>query len=217
MRRLLLLGFVVLVLPGCPWFIPRYTTLDPEVDLTKKTLLVVPFSDTDNTYFASQDGNALAGLVIREVSTGAKKARLVDPEELRRLFPGRDLESVGWQNVGQAVGADYVLVGHIESFRLKDSGSPNLYMGTIVLRLKVVNAADGSVVWSAAPPDTRYRWSASGHPTVGTSILDISEEAMRQGTLAWTSRQIGDVFCPRRITTAEAKRRERVRGRMLGP
>ena len=90
-------------------------------------------------------------------------------------------------------------------------------MGTIVLRLKVVDAVDGSVVWSAAPPDTRYRWSASGHATVGTSILDISEEGMRQGTLGWTSRQIGDVFCPRRITMAEAKRRERVRGQMLGP
>ena len=217
MRRLLLLGFVVLVLPGCPWFIPRHTTLDPEVDLTEKTLVVVPFSDADNSYFAYQDGNDLAGLVIREVSAGAPEAHLVDPEEVRRLFPGRDLEAVGWQNVGQAVGADYVLVGHIESFRLKDPGNPNLYMGTIVLRLKVVNVADGLVVWSAAPQDTKYRWSASGHSTVGTSILDISEEGMRLGTLVWASRQIGDVFCPRRITIAEARRRERIRGRMLGP
>ena len=206
----------MLVLPGCPWFIPRYRTVDPEVDLTRKALLVVPFSDAENTYCASRNGDALARLVVGEVQAGAAKARLVDPEEVRRRFAGRDLEVVGWQNVGQAVGADYVLVGHIEEFRLKDPGNPNLYMGTIVLRLRVVKVADGSVVWSA-PPDTRYRWSASGHIDVGTPIVDISEEAMRQGTLAWAARQIGDVFCPRRISVAEARRRERVRGRMLGP
>lgn len=220
MRRVWLLGLVglvVVVLPGCPWFIPPYAWIEPEVDVSDKALLVVPFSDAENSYFASADGNLLAQMVIEEVRRGAPKTRLVDPEEVRRLFTGRELEAVGWKTVAQAVGADYVLVGRIDTLSLRDPGNPNLYLGTVALALKVVAAADGSIVWSATPAEARYRWSATGHPDVGTPVFDVTEEQVRRNTLLLAARRIGDVFCRRRVTRAAAQRRQRAPVRMLRP
>jgi len=103
MRPLCLL-VLLLLLPGCPWFISPYETIPPEVDVAEKSLLVIPFSDAEHTYLASEDGRVLADLISREVRAGAKEVRLVDVDELRRLFTGRQLEAVGWKTVGQAVG-----------------------------------------------------------------------------------------------------------------
>ena len=217
MRRLLLLGLVIVALPGCPLFISPYVTVEPEVNLKGKTLLVIPFSDAENTYFASRDGEALASMVIQEVRRGAKRARVVDPDEVQRLFPGQDPEAVGWQRVGQAVGADYVLVGHIDTLTVRDPKDPNLYMGTLAVRLKVVDTVDGSLVYSVVPPESRYRWSASGHPDIGMSDFDISEEQVRANTLALGTRRIGDIFCPRKIPRGEYQRRQRNRVRMIAP
>jgi len=217
MRRFLLLGLVMVALPGCPLFIPPYVTVEPEVDLKDKTLLVVPFSDAENTYFASPDGVALASMITQEVRRGAKKARVVDPAEVQRLFPGKDLETVGWQRVGQAVGADYVLVGHIDTFSVRDPKDPNLLMGTIAVRLKVVDTVDGSLVYSLMPPESRYRWSASGRADIGMSVFDVSEGQVRANTLAFATRQIGDIFCTRRITRGESERRRKSRPRMINP
>ena len=116
---------------------------------------------------------------------------------------------------GASRGADYVLVGHIESFTLQDPGNPNLYVGTIRLRLKVVDTLDGSLVWSSAPPEAVYRWTASGHPDVPTPIFDIDAEDVRWGTLRYAARRLGHVFSPRRITRAEAQRRRRPRDQMM--
>ncbi len=217
MRRLLLLALVIVALPGCPLFISPYVTVPPEVNLKRKTLLVIPFSDAENTYFASPDGDALASMVIQEVRRGAKKARVVDPDEVQRLFPGRDLKAVGWQRVGQAVGADYVLVGHIDTLSVRDPRDPNLLIGTIAVRLKVVDTVDGLLVYSAVPPDSRYRWSASGHADIGMSVFDISEAQVRAQTLAFATRRIGDIFCPREITRGEYERRQQAGPRMLAP
>ena len=217
MRRVFLLVVAGVLLSGCSWLIPPYVWIEPPVDVSGKALLVVPFADAEHGYFDSPEGNLLARMVVEEVRRGEPKARLVDPQEVRRLFPGKDLEAVGWKAVGQAVGADYVLAGRIETFTLRDPGNPNLYLGTIALSLKVVDTTDGSVVWSATPAEARYRWSATGHPDIGTPVFDVTEAEVRQKTLLLAAQHMGDIFCRRKVTRAEAQRRRRPRVRMLEP
>ncbi len=205
MTRLCVLVLVLLlvVLPGCPWLIDPYVWVDPEVEVAGKTLLVVPFSDGESTYFASEDGNSLTALIGRQVATRSPKARLADADEVRRLYDGRELETVGWKTVGQDVGADYVLVGHVVSFTLKDSPTSNLYAGTIKLRLKVVDAADGAVVWLSGPPESTYRWTGVGDPEHGIPVFDISAEQVRLQTLRLAANNVADVFCVRKMTRAQ--------------
>jgi len=80
-----------------------------------------------------------------------------------------------------------------------------------------VDTADGTVVWSSTPAESRYRWSASGHPDVGTPIFDISEEQVQRATLQLAARRIGDIFCPRSVTRAQYQRGQRPRVRMISP
>jgi len=217
MRRVPVLAPVLLVLLGCTALIPAHVTIEPKVNLAKKTLLVVPFSDSQHAYFDSRDGTDLAQLVIREVRQGAPKAKVVELDELRRLYGGQDLGSLGWQTVGEALGADYVLVGRINSFALRDPRAPNFLLGNIVLELKVVSVADGSVVLSPLPSETTYRWSESGDADIGTPEFDTTPDRVRQGTLEEAAQRIGDYLCPREVTQAEASRRKHPGGQMLAP
>ena len=207
----------MLFLTGCPWLIEPYVWVEPEVDVAKKTLLIVPFSDSKNTYCGSEDGNLLAQLISRQVRERSERTRIVDVDELGRLFTGRELESVGWKTVGQTLAADYVLVGHIESFTLKDSPESNLYVGTLKLTLKVVDTEDGAAVWSASPPDSSYRWTGAGDPDHGIPIFDVSEEEVRLNTCRLAARRVADVFCPRRMSRAqhERYRRQQRRGESI--
>jgi hypothetical protein len=161
----------------------------------------VPFSDAEDTYLGSADGNALAGLIIREIRKREPDAVVVDPDRLRAMYSGEDLEKVGWSAVGQSLHADYVLVGNILSFRLRDPGNPNLYRSTLKLKLKVVDAADGSVVWSADGPDATYRW-----PSVSMTVFDSTPEQFRHQALVDAARQIANVFCEQRLTRAQYQR-----------
>jgi hypothetical protein len=217
MRGVPVLAPVLLVVLGCTALIPARVTIEPKVNLAKKTLLVVPFSDSEHAYFDSPDGVGLAELIIREVRQGAPKARVVELDELHRLYGGQDLEAVGWKTVGAAVGAEYVLVGRIVSFTLRDPRTRNLLLGDIVLELKVVSVADGSVVFSPVRSETSFRWSETGDPDTGTPDFDTTPEKIRQGTLQEAGRRISDFFCARRIGQAQYLGRRRTRGQMLAP
>jgi len=217
MQRVPVLAPILLVLLGCGLFVPTHVTVEPRVKLAKKTIVVVPFSDSRHAYFASPDGTELAQLIIREVRQGAPKATVVELDELRRLYGGQDLGSLGWQTVGAALGADYVLVGRINSFTLRDPRSPGFLLGNIALEVKLVMVADGSVVLSPPLSETTYDWSETGSPEIGTPEFDTTPEKTRQGTLQEAARRIGDFLCPRQVTQAEAIRRQHSGGRMLSP
>jgi hypothetical protein len=162
MQKALALALSLVLLPGCGIFVPAYVNVKPRVDLAKKTLLVVPFSDPEHAYFDSADGVELAELIIGEVRQGAPKVRLVELDQLRRLYAGQDLESVGWTTVGAAVKADCIMVGRIVSFTVRDPRNPNFLLGNLTLDLKVIRVADGSVIFSPARSETSFRWSETG-------------------------------------------------------
>jgi len=197
---------VLLFLPGCPWFVDPYVEIEPQVPVVKKTVVVVPFSDAENTYFSSEDGNVLARLVVREIRKREPGAKIVDIDQLRAMYSGEELESVGWSAVGQSVRADYVLVGNIESFTLTDTGNANLYRSTLRLRLKVIETTNGTVVWSASHPDATYRW-----PQVAVPVFDSTPEEFRAGALADAAQRVGNVFCRQTLSRADYARRTRTR------
>jgi hypothetical protein len=218
MHKAVALALSLVLLPGCGIFVEPYVTIEPKVNLAKKKrLLVVPFSDSQHLYFDSADGVELAELIIGEVQAGVPKARLVELEELRRLYGGQDLESVGWTTVGQALGADYVLVGRINSFTLRDPRTPNFLLGNLTLDLRVVSVADGSVVFRPPRSETVFRWSETGDPEIGTPEFDTTPEKIRQGTLELAARRISDYFCRRQVNRTEWLRRQHRGRQMLSP
>jgi hypothetical protein len=216
MHKAVALALSLVLLPGCGIFVEPYVNIEPKVNLAKKkTLLVVPFSDAEHASFASADGVELAELIIREVQAGAPKARLVELEDLRRLYGEQDLEAVGCTTVGQALGADYVLVGRIESFTVRDPRAPNFLLGHLTLDLKVVSVADGSTFFRPPRSETVFRWSETGDPEIGTPDFDTTPEKIRQGTLELAARRISDYFCRRQINRTEWERRQHRSGQML--
>gem|GEM_PF-5951321 len=135
---LLALAFLLLLLSGCS------STLPARVSLKGKRVLVIPFAQSPAREFDSTLGRELAANVSALASVAVPKALgVVDFRDAERLMPRSRTESVDWIRLAQAMKADFVLLGEIQDYRLREPKNLTTRQGTLVVSYRVLDVAKG--------------------------------------------------------------------------
>ena len=163
----------VLLLTGCPG--PETVTVKPAYTIGPRSVVVIPFKDRMHTYCESRDGVDLAMAVTGELRKRGAATNVRPAGQVKALFPGQDLEVVGWATVGRKLGADLVLTGNLQRFTLRDPGHILLRRGTCILNLFVYEVKTGNIVYME-------QGLSAYEPEFGPPIADsdISEEELRR-------------------------------------
>lgn len=191
-----LLAATALALAGCPLAqlgvvagtrlaSDDYVVMKPQYKIEDKRIVVVPFSDRTQTHYASRDGIDLATYVIGELVRQSAAQNIQDDSAVRQTFAGKDVATVGWDKVAEAAGAQLVLTGRIETFRLKDPGHIMVLRGTCILQAFIYDAKTKTIV-HRIPRLEVYVPETGG----GIAEHDIDPEQLRARLLAATAAKI---------------------------
>ena len=167
---------------GARLFTPDTVTHKAEFEVGTRPIVVIPFRDAAKTYYESGDGLDLATAVAGELVLRKAATRVVSDEGVRREFAGQDLERVGWAEVGKAAGAQLVLTGDIDTFRLKDPGVIGMLRGYCKVNVRVYDIATNTPVYAAQGVETY--WPEYG---AGVAASDKDPQTLRNELLARTA------------------------------
>lgn len=142
-------AFLILPLMALTGCFMTGRTIEARVPMAGKRLLIIPFAQGERLEFDSRIGRELAEKVGTLVSReGPKKSAVVDSREAERLLPAVRNRNTDWRKLAAALKADYLLLGEIRDYRLRDKGALTSWRGTMVLDYRVVDVAKGSTVIS---------------------------------------------------------------------
>lgn len=137
-RSLVLPLVLVVSLAGCA----SGSALPPRVALKGKRVLVIPFGEGERRAFSSDLGRQLAlGISAVITSYAPKKCAVLDFRDVERLAedPGVD-----WRAVGVAAKADFLVLGSIREYRLREPKDLTTRRGTLAVEYRVLDVAAGS-------------------------------------------------------------------------
>ena len=129
-----LVPLALLVLaPGCG----SNDIIDPIYEIpSERSLVVVPFkAEGFEKGYDSPLGIELADRVTKNLQ-GKAEFKVKPQDELLALFDQQgDARQLGAREIAEKTGADYVLLGDVRSWQLRDPGSVNLLRGTSAVTL----------------------------------------------------------------------------------
>jgi len=127
---------LALSLAGC-----SASAVPARVSLEGKRILVIPFGEGDRRPFSSDLGRQLAlGVSAVIASDPPKKCILLDFRDAERL--AKDPE-VDWRALGAAAKADYLVLGSVREYRLREPKDLTTRRGTLVVEYRVLDVATG--------------------------------------------------------------------------
>ena len=140
-----------LLLAGCG-------THPASVPIEGKRILVIPFSEGARPPFESRLGRELAvGISAVILDERLENAAILDFRDVEGLAKGTDVD---WRAVGVAAKADYLLIGNIREYRLREPKDLTTRRGTLAVEYRVLDVATGADVLLVPmrtfhyPPDT---------------------------------------------------------------
>ncbi len=203
-RRLAMILLVLcLAVPpmGCPvaavaarLAMPDTTTIKAEYTIGQQTIVVIPFRDPAKTYFESNDGLDIATAVEGELVARKAAVNVRSAGPIREKFAGQNLDVAGWAEVGRSAGADLVMVGDIQEFRLKDPGAINLFHGYSRLGIRLIDVKTGCVVYASPAIETWCPDFGSATYAPGIPAADTTPERVRRGLISATAMKVGQKF-----------------------
>ncbi len=200
MTRLTAFGLILLAIStsGCSIFglLYREKFVDPDYDLTDRKVVIIPFKDMRKWYFEVPEGRDLAtGIAARLASEGD-----VEPVGGKEVHEAvwDNVDEVDWAEVGELVGADYVLYGTIREFRNNAKGVVGVMRGRLRLDVSVWDVKLDKLAYQA-PIETIYPEDIeSGDIMVS---MEQNERELRIKLFGKAIRKIGAMFCGEWVDT----------------
>jgi len=183
--RLMGLGLLALLACGCEEWLGLTYSRPSMVRLGKGSVVVLPFATPGRRYFESEVGRTFSHVVAELIREGCPTARVVDCDGLPEQIEGQSLDQVPIADIGNALGADYVVIGEIHELRSKDPGSYKVLKGTIVVSARVIESRTGSVIWQIMKRTSHYPHLVAGEmvPAETMNPEEVVLKVMREG--AW--------------------------------
>ncbi len=185
---------LALPLAGCS------KTLPARINLKGKRLLVIPFAQGPAREFDSTFGRDLADATSGAVRSSPlpKGAAVLDFRDAERLMPRGRTESPDWPRLGAALKADYLLLGEVKLYQLRDPKALTTRRGTLIVAYRVLDVAHASYALLVPsrtfyfppqkPGDTEFAF--------GTDSFAKAEE-IAGGLLATAARGLAEEFYER--------------------
>ncbi len=171
-------GALALVPCGCEDLFGTVKRPKGFLNLGSDTLLILPFATPNRKYFESEVGKAFSLVIVDLVRQGCRAAKVLDFDAVSAAVPGQDIAQVPFAELGQSVGARYVVVGEIHEVRGKDPKSYRVFRGTMVISARAIDVRTGAVAWRLSQQEYNYPRLA-----IGESIpapIDNEEEVIRR-------------------------------------
>lgn len=112
--------------------------VEPRIPTFGKKIAIIPFREKDLYYCESRLGMQMATLVTQIIVKEAFDMKVVNPAPCEPLLKDRDPDKIDWSEIAKKLKADYVLTGHITTFRSKDPRKDvGFYRGEMVIQVKV--------------------------------------------------------------------------------
>ncbi|MBM4039359.1 MAG: hypothetical protein FJ290_12670 [Planctomycetes bacterium] len=148
------------------------------LNLGTDTVLILPFATPNRKYYESEVGKAFSLIIVDLVREGCRMAKVLDYDALTAAVPGQDIAQVPFPDLGQSVGARYVVVGEVHELRGKDPKSFGVFRGKMVISARVIDVRTAAVAWRLTQQEYYYPRLA-----IGESIpapIDDEEEVVRR-------------------------------------
>ncbi len=144
---------------------------------------------TDDGVGSDANGILLARYVRALLNEKVKEIKLVRQEEIDQWIDGQNITGREYAQIGQGVGADYVVAIDMLNLKLKDGAT--LYRGVSDLTLSVYDIKkSGQVVFRKVLPQFSY-------PTMaGASTLETDETKFRRIYLTRVAQRLARHFYP---------------------
>ncbi|HPD15583.1 MAG TPA: hypothetical protein PLE19_11560 [Planctomycetota bacterium] len=179
------LGLLTLVACGCEEWLGLTYGRPGIVRLGRGSVVVLPFATPGRKYFESEVGRRFSHVVADLIREGCPAARVIDCDGLPETIEGQSLDQIPIADIGNALGADYVVIGELHELRSKDPGSYRVLKGTIVVSARVFESRSGSVIWQIMKRTSHYPHLVAGEqvPAETTNEEEVILKVMREG--AW--------------------------------
>ena len=187
----LLPASLLMVLCGCVDGVvgnPRYETVEREVNIDGKKVVVVPFRDVQDIYFESVDGNELTERVGHQMRIHLPKTKFVSALPIRKKYGPVELEVVPVEQLGEVVRADLVLVGNLKEFSTQEPKTTGILRGTCRVELDLYDVAQKRSIWRRS---LTLHYPERG---VGVPSTDTTPEKIREGLTKLTADAIAKRF-----------------------
>jgi hypothetical protein len=182
-------SLIFLVFAGCV----TDRMIEPSFDTVDKKIVFVPFCERDLYYFESAEGMRISALLAAVVSRKSDDLKVVDVAPAAPLIKGKNPDTINWQEVGKAVGADYVVLGFIKTLRAKDSLHVNCYKGVFNAEITVIQTATGKEVMRedvfATYPSGRFQQEV-------LSVVETTEDEVLQKVKERGVAKMAEFFYP---------------------
>ena len=169
---------------------PDTTTMKAEYTIGTQSVVVIPFRDSAKGYFESNDGIDLAEVVTGELVSRKAAVNVRSCGPVRAKYAGQNLELIGWPEVANAAGADLVLLGDIQEFRLKDPGALNLFHGYSRIGIRIIDAKKNCVVYQSPVIETWCPDFGTATYAPGIPAADTTPERVRRGLISATAMKV---------------------------
>jgi hypothetical protein len=156
MKRTLpaLLAVIMVSISGCALF--GKDTVKPSFPTEGKKIAIVPFAFGGEDFFESKLGIKMAREVQNLVQSKSSDLTFVSPEPLAEILMEHNVEDIDWNEAGRVLKADYVLLGIIRTFTLKDPKVIGLLRGNVEVEIKLFDVVHGGKVILAKPVQHKY-------------------------------------------------------------
>jgi len=177
------------VVAGARLSMPDTYAVKAEYEIGPRSIVVIPFRDERHTYCESSDGTDLATAVVGELISRKAATNVRSASNVQDLFPGQDLERVGWTQVGKKLGAQLVLVGDIQTFALRDPKTIGIQRGTCRFNYAVYDVEKNTIAYSCRGLEVYV-------PEYGAGVADgdVDSEKLRAALLSSTAMKVVQKF-----------------------
>ncbi len=181
--------------------LPAGCTTGPTTDVPRKyrpygTLAILPLVQRDLPFRALDPRNR-HGAAIAELARGAlaeelarEGTTLLDPRALQQRLQSRDTEGEPLADLAKAAGCDWLVIGTIDQFSLRDPRAVNMFRGRANLRVTVFEAKTGRAI----PHTLEARFPQEDFGGYQTPGLEMEEEGVRDRLIAACARQLAWLF-----------------------
>ncbi|MBM4032729.1 MAG: hypothetical protein FJ291_13200 [Planctomycetes bacterium] len=148
-------------------------------------LVVLPFATPNKKHFESELGSTFSTMIADLVREGCPGAKVLDARTLPAQANGQPIEKASLVDIGQALGANYVVIGEIHELTAKEPGAYKVLKGTMVISAWVFDCSDGSVPWRIVQRKYHYPRLLGGEaiPAPSDDEEEVITRVMREA--AW--------------------------------
>jgi hypothetical protein len=188
-ENLAVIFVLVFFLVGCA----TGNMVEPSFDTVGKKIVFVPFRERDLYYFESEVGMKISALLASVVSKMSEELKVVDVVPAAALIRGKDANTIDWQEVGRATGADYAVLGFIKTLRAKDPLHVNCYKGVFEAEIAVIQTATAEEVMeedvSVTHPSGRFEQEF-------LSVVETTEDKVLEKVKERGVKKMAEFFYP---------------------